>query len=122
MRDQDKTKVQLIDELAAMRQRVTELEQVETQYKGTLESLEQSGRTYYDLYDNAPDMFVFVDAKTANIIRCNQTVVQALGLHQRRNHWPFYLQEVSSRLYRRTHTRCSSPLWKQVKSMMLSLY
>ena len=79
MKDHDKTKVQLIDELATMRQRVTELEQVETQYKGTLESLEQSGRTYYDLYDNAPDMFVFVDAKTANIIRCNQTVVQTLG-------------------------------------------
>ena len=79
MTDQDKTTEQLIDELAMMRQRVTELEQVETQYKGTLESLEQSGRTYYDLYDNAPDMFVFVDAKTANIIRCNQTVVQTLG-------------------------------------------
>ena len=79
MTDQDKTKVQLIDELETMRQRVTELEQVETQYKGTLESLEQSGRTYYDLYDNAPDMFVFVDAKTANIIRCNQTVVETLG-------------------------------------------
>ena len=79
MKDQDKTKVQLIDELAMMRQRVTELEQVQTQYKGTLESLEQSGRTYYDLYDNAPDMFVFVDAKTANIVRCNQTVVQTLG-------------------------------------------
>ena len=79
MKDQDKAKVQLINELATMRQRVTELEQVETQYKGTLESLERSGRTYYDLYDNAPDMFVFVDAKTANIIRCNQTVVQALG-------------------------------------------
>ena len=79
MKDHDKTKVQLIDELAMMRQRVTELEQVQTQYKGTLESLEQSGRTYYDLYDNAPDMFVFVDAKTANIIRCNQTVVQTLG-------------------------------------------
>ena len=79
MKDQDKAKVQLVNELAMMRQRVTELEQVETQYKGTLESLERSGRTYYDLYDNAPDMFVFVDAKTANIIRCNQTVVQALG-------------------------------------------
>ena len=79
MTDQDKTTEQLINELETMRQRVTELEQVERQYKGTLESLEQSGRTYYDFYDNAPDMFVFVDAKTANIIRCNQTVVQTLG-------------------------------------------
>ena len=79
MKDKNKTKEQLIDELAMMRQRITELEQVQTQYKGTLASVEQSGRTYYDLYDNAPDMFVFVDAKTANIIRCNQTVVQTLG-------------------------------------------
>ena len=79
MKDEDKTKAQLIDELAEMHQRVAELEQVETQYKGTLESLEQSGRTYYDLYDNAPDMFVFVDARTTNVIRCNQTVVQTLG-------------------------------------------
>ena len=39
MTDQDKTTEQLIDELAMMRQRVTELEQVEMQYKGTLESL-----------------------------------------------------------------------------------
>ena len=79
MNDQQKTKEQLIDELAMMRQRVTELEQVETRYKGTLERLEQSGRTYYDLYDNAPDMFVFVEARTANIIRCNQAVIQTLG-------------------------------------------
>ena len=79
MTDKDKTKAQLIEELVEMRQHVAELEQVGAQYKGTLESLEQSGRTYYDLYDNAPDMFVFVDAKTANIIRCNQTVVQTLG-------------------------------------------
>ena len=79
MKDEDKSKAQLIDELVEMRQRVAELEQADARYKGTLESLEQSGRTYYDLYDNAPDMFVFVDAKTTNIIRCNQTVVQTLG-------------------------------------------
>ncbi len=79
MKDADKTKAELIDELVEMRQRAAELERAETRYKGTLEHLEQSGKTYYDLYDNAPDMFVFVDAKTANIIRCNQTVVQCLG-------------------------------------------
>lgn len=79
MRDKDKTKAQLMEELVEMRQHVAELEQMGAQYKGTLESLEQSGKTYYDLYDNAPDMFVFVDARTTNIIRCNQTVVQTLG-------------------------------------------
>ncbi len=79
MKDEDKARAQLFDELMEIRQRVAELEQAGARYKGTLENLEQSGRTYYDLYDNAPDMFVFVDARTANIIRCNQTVVETLG-------------------------------------------
>ena len=79
MENEDKAKAPLFDELIEIRQRIAELEQAGARYKGTLESLEQVGRTYYDLYDNAPDMFVFVDARTANIIRCNQTVVQALG-------------------------------------------
>ena len=79
MKDEEKTTTQLVDELGEMRQRVAALEQTELQYKRTLQRLEQSGQTYYDLYDNAPDMFVFVDAETANIIRCNQSVVQTVG-------------------------------------------
>ncbi|MHA2251090.1 MAG: PAS domain S-box protein, partial [Candidatus Kariarchaeaceae archaeon] len=34
---------------------------------------------YQDLYDNAPDMFVSVDAKTAKIINCNNTLAHNLG-------------------------------------------
>ncbi len=34
---------------------------------------------YLDLYDNAPDMFVSVDAKTGIIIECNQTTERNLG-------------------------------------------
>ena len=110
MKDQAKTKGQLINELAMMRQRVTELEQVEIQYKGTLESLEQSGRTYYDFYDNAPDMFVFVDAKTANIIRCNQTVVQTLG----------YTREeiIGHSIFERYHPNCIEDAHKVFQSFV----
>jgi len=34
---------------------------------------------YQDLYDNAPNMYVSVDAASARIIDCNQTTVSALG-------------------------------------------
>jgi PAS domain S-box-containing protein len=34
---------------------------------------------YQDLYDNAPDMYVSVDAASALIIDCNQTMVKMLG-------------------------------------------
>ncbi len=34
---------------------------------------------YEDFYENAPDMYISVDAETANILRCNQAVVDTLG-------------------------------------------
>ncbi len=43
------------------------------------EALRESKAKYQDLYDSAPDMFVSVDAKTANILYCNQTLANALG-------------------------------------------
>ncbi|MCH7731279.1 MAG: PAS domain S-box protein [Candidatus Marinimicrobia bacterium] len=41
--------------------------------------LQVSEAKYIDLYENAPDMFASVDAKTSTILRCNQTLVLALG-------------------------------------------
>ncbi len=50
-----------------------------TDRKQGLVALQESEKKYQDLYDNAPDMFVSVDAKTATIINCNQTVADQLG-------------------------------------------
>ncbi|MFC1744862.1 PAS domain S-box protein [Candidatus Riflebacteria bacterium] len=43
------------------------------------EALKESQEAYQDLYDNAPDMFVSVAAKTAKIIKCNNTLAETLG-------------------------------------------
>ncbi|MGR3177127.1 MAG: PAS domain S-box protein [Candidatus Anammoxibacter sp.] len=43
------------------------------------ESLRESRIKYQDLYENAPDMFVSVDKKTAKILQCNQMVISTLG-------------------------------------------
>ena len=43
------------------------------------EVLRVSEARYQDLYENAPDMFVSVDAESARIIQCNQTLTTALG-------------------------------------------
>jgi PAS domain S-box-containing protein len=50
-----------------------------TDQKQSEEKLRKSEKKYRDMYDNAPDMNVFVDAKTATILDCNQTLVDALG-------------------------------------------
>jgi len=43
------------------------------------EVLRESEEKYRDLYENAPDMFVSVDAKVANILDCNLTLANVLG-------------------------------------------
>jgi len=43
------------------------------------EAMKASEEKYQDLYDNAPDMFVSVDAETAKILQCNQTTARSLG-------------------------------------------
>jgi PAS domain S-box-containing protein len=42
-------------------------------------ALRASEAKYYDLYENAPDMYFSVDVKTATITECNNTLVEALG-------------------------------------------
>jgi len=50
-----------------------------TETKLAEEALRKSQRKYQDLYDNAPDMFFSVDAKTAAVLQCNQTTIEVLG-------------------------------------------
>ena len=50
-----------------------------TEKKKAETALKASEAKYQDLYDNAPDMFVSIDAKTTNIIECNKTVLEKLG-------------------------------------------
>lgn len=60
----------------AVKERTTELEQAYVQLK-------KSKAQYQDLYDNAPDMYVSVDAKSKKIVRCNQTLINELGYRKK---------------------------------------
>lgn len=56
----------------AVKERTVELEQANAKLK-------ESEAQYQDLYDNAPDMYASVSAKTKDIVRCNQTLLNELG-------------------------------------------
>lgn len=43
------------------------------------EALKASEARYSDLYEHAPDMYVSVNAETAQVVQCNQTLLSALG-------------------------------------------
>jgi PAS domain S-box-containing protein len=42
-------------------------------------AMEASEAKYQDLYDNAPDMFASIDAKTGRILQCNRTLAVVTG-------------------------------------------
>ena len=50
-----------------------------TERKRAEYALRESEAKYIDLYDNAPDMYVLIDAHSASIEKCNQTLADALG-------------------------------------------
>jgi PAS domain S-box-containing protein len=50
-----------------------------TERRKAEEGLKKSEQKYQQLYDDAPDMFVSIDAQTAMILQCNQTLVTNLG-------------------------------------------
>ena len=52
---------------------------IEAELRLAEERLRRSEALYQDLYDNAPDMFLSVDAETIRIVQCNQTLCRALG-------------------------------------------
>ena len=55
MKDKDKTKEQLLDELIQMRRRIAELEKAESERKQAEEALQQSESKYRTLFDQATD-------------------------------------------------------------------
>jgi len=60
--------------------------------------LKDSETKYQDLYDNAPDMFCSVDAKTEKIIQCNQTLAHQTG---------YTKEEIIGRpIFERYHSDC----------------
>lgn len=78
-----------IDGAVAIFQDVTErvlserlLSEARKQLEIRIKELKASEKKYQDLYENAPDMYVTVDANTGEIIECNETLAIATGFRK----------------------------------------
>ncbi|MFH1940368.1 MAG: PAS domain S-box protein, partial [bacterium] len=68
--DSEKTKEQLINELAKLRQQITKLKESEIKRKKTEEDLEKSRQEFTSLFKNNPEALVYTDEK-GNILDIN---------------------------------------------------
>ncbi len=96
-----------------------------TDRKRAEEALKESEANYSDLYENAPDMYVSVSAKTALIEKCNHTLANTLGYSKEEIlgrpvfeiYHPDCLEEVKKtfKLFVETGTICDKELQLQKK-------
>lgn len=79
MRDEQKTKIELIGQLKALRQRVAQLEASEAEQKRIQERLRESKKRIENILNFCPDTIVVTDL-SGKIVECNRAAPHLLGL------------------------------------------
>jgi PAS domain S-box-containing protein len=78
MKDEDKTKKRLIEELKELREKTSAVKTVEAEHKNTLEALLESENLYKMIFESANDGIIIHDAE-GHIFDVNQTMYKRLG-------------------------------------------
>ncbi|MFO7665097.1 MAG: GGDEF domain-containing protein, partial [Desulfobacterales bacterium] len=94
MKDQSKTKQALIQELAFLKQRITELEQSESGHKRSEEALRESEERYRTLVENASDIVFRLD-NTGHITFFNPAALRIMGYEEKEiigRHYPTFIR------------------------------
>ena len=79
MKDREKTKKQLIEELAELRQRVGELEKTGPEGKQVEEQLRESEERYRTLFEAESNAIFLVDEDSGEIVDANPAAVRLYG-------------------------------------------
>jgi len=79
MKDEEKTREQLLSELVELRQRLAEFEEVEAERKRVEEALRESEERYRSIFEQAADSIVLVDAETGALVEFNDRAYEILG-------------------------------------------
>ena len=104
MRDENKTKKQLIDELIELRKRVSKLEKSENKYKKTEKALREAHQLLETVYDHTHMMVAYLDPKF-NFIRVNRAYARAderePSFFPGKNHFDLYPNAENEAIFRR---------------------
>jgi len=79
MKDQDKTREQLVEELEELQRRVGAMESVEARRRQAEEALRQSHAEIQAVYDGMVDGLLVTDADTKRFVRANASICRMLG-------------------------------------------
>jgi len=104
MKDEDKTKEQLIGELVALRQRIAELEAPETERQRAEEALRDTNELLEKIFSTTHLLIAYMDTDF-NFIRVNRAYAEADGREPEffvgKNHFDLYPHEENEAIFRR---------------------
>lgn len=108
MPDRRKTRAQLLEELAALRDRVAELQAMVNTHKGDEEALRESEERFRSIFEGSLDSILLADPVTGEIIDANPAAEELLlmsreeivGLHQSAVHPPRIRESAKSAFQR----------------------
>lgn len=100
MRDKNKTKRQLIEELESLRNQVAELKQIETAHKQIELALQDSEARYHNLFDDIP-VALYRSMSTGQFLDANPAMIKMMGYPDR----AILLSSNATELYANTDDR-----------------
>jgi two-component system cell cycle sensor histidine kinase/response regulator CckA len=111
MKDEDKTKEQLIDELAETRQRVAELEASEAGRKSAEEELRHAHREWEDIFQTIGHSTLILDPQH-RVLAANRATVKATGRSEK--------ELCDKKCYEIFHRTNEPPKWCPMEKMLIS--
>ena len=82
MKDEDKAKEQLIDELGESRQRIAELEASEAERKQAEEALKPADELYRAVFNSTNSAISVINVDDFRIVAANNAFLQQLGMRE----------------------------------------
>ncbi len=79
MKDRHKSKEQLIKELAALREKVARMKELEVEHRLAMNELQKSEERFHQIFQTSPDYLLITRLRDGTVLHCNDSFLCTMG-------------------------------------------